>query len=255
MTSALAQLPAQFAQAIELIDHAHAQDPREAKNTGKDKVPHELHYARQMTSWLAIRCPEASPILQVACRAQHFQRYEQAQIKPLPFHVQRLGQGAMEKPTRKRWKNNELITLDMILNRWEIPRDSFPRTRPGYLTWRAKQKAQAASQVADLLGAPEIQPEIAEQDRARIAALIRKEKLDSDPEAQALEDVACLVFLDDQFDDFEKRDDVDEEKIVNILRKTWGKMSPRGREIALEMKLSERAKTLIGKALASADAS
>ncbi|EJP63883.1 glutamyl-tRNA synthetase [Beauveria bassiana ARSEF 2860] len=212
MTSALAQLPAQFAQAIKLIDHAHAQDPREAKNTGKDKVPHELHYARQMTSWLAIRCPEASPILQVACRAQHFQR-------------------------------------------WEIPRDSFPRTRPGYLTWRAKQKAQAASQVADLLGAPEIQPEIAEQDRARIAALIRKEKLDSDPEAQALEDVACLVFLDDQFDDFEKRDDVDEEKIVNILRKTWGKMSPQGREIALEMKLSDRAKTLIGKALASADAS
>ncbi|PMB67960.1 hypothetical protein BM221_006136 [Beauveria bassiana] len=238
MTSALPQLPAQFAQAIKLIDHAHAQDPREAKNTGKDKVPHELHYARQMTSWLAIRCPEASPILQVACRAQHFKR------------PRRNG-----KPTKKRWKNYELITLDMILNRWEIPRDSFPRTRPGYLTWRAKQKAQAASQVADLLGAPEIQPEIAEQDRARIAALIRKEKLDSDPEAQALEDVACLVFLGDQFDDFEKRDDVDEEKIVNILRKTWGKMSPRGREIALEMKLSDRAKTLIGKALASADAS
>ncbi|OAA45259.1 glutamyl-tRNA synthetase [Beauveria brongniartii RCEF 3172] len=212
MTSARAQLPAQFAQAIKLIDDAHAQDPREAKNAGQDGVPHELHYARQMTSWLAIRCPEASPVLQLACRAQHFKR-------------------------------------------WEIPRDSFPRTRPGYLTWRAKQKAQAASQVADLLGAPQLQPEISEQDRARVAALIRKEKLDSDPEAQALEDVACLVFLDDQFDDFEKRDDVDEDKIVNILRKTWGKMSARGREIALGMKLSERAKTLIGKALASADAS
>ncbi|KAM3516013.1 hypothetical protein MY11210_000295 [Beauveria gryllotalpidicola] len=211
MTSALPQLPAQFAQAIKLIDDAHAQDQREAKNAGEDKVPHELHYARQMTSWLAIRCPEASPVLQVACRAQHFKR-------------------------------------------WEIPRDSFPRTRPGYLTWRAKQKAQAASQVAALLGASELQPEIPEQDRARVAALIRKEKLDSDPEAQALEDVACLVFLDDQFDDFEKRDDVDEDKIINILRKTWGKMSPRGREIALEMKLSERAKTLIGKALASVDA-
>ncbi len=128
-------------------------------------------------------------------------------------------------------------------------------TRPGYLTWRAKQKSQAASQVADLLSTSEIRPAIPQEDCARVAALIRKEKLDSDPEAQALEDVACLVFLDDQFDDFEKRHDVDEEKIVNILKKTWGKMSPRGREIALGMKLSDKAKTLIGKALASAEGS
>lgn len=133
---------------------------------------------------------------------------------------------------------------------WEIPRDSFPMTRPGYLTWRAKLKAQAATQVAELLETSELQPSIPRSDRERIAALIRKEKLDSDPEAQVLEDVACLVFLDDQFDDFEKRDDVDEAKLINILRKTWGKMSQRGREIALGMKLSNRAKDLIGKALA-----
>ncbi|KAJ2972767.1 hypothetical protein NQ176_g6966 [Zarea fungicola] len=123
-------------------------------------------------------------------------------------------------------------------------------TRPGYLTWRAKLKAQAATQVAELLETSELQPSIPRSDRERIAALIRKEKLDSDPEAQVLEDVACLVFLDDQFDDFEKRDDVDEAKLINILRKTWGKMSQRGREIALGMKLSNRAKDLIGKALA-----
>ena len=126
-------------------------------------------------------------------------------------------------------------------------------TRAGYLTWRAKLKSQAATQVFELLDSAEIQPAISELDRARIASLIRKEKLDSDTEAQALEDVACLVFLDDQFDDFEKRDDVDEDKMVNILRKTWGKMSPRGREIALGMELSARATTLIGKALAGAE--
>lgn len=123
-------------------------------------------------------------------------------------------------------------------------------TRPGYLSWRARLKAQAALQVAELLGSAEIQPKISESECERVAALIRKEKLDSDPEAQVLEDVACLVFLDDQFDDFEKRDDVEERKIINILRKTWGKMSTRGQEIALEMKLSDTAKTLIGKALA-----
>ncbi|OAQ96300.1 hypothetical protein LLEC1_00143 [Akanthomyces lecanii] len=212
MTPVLPHLSARFTQAIELIDQAHAQDKREAGNAGDEKIPSELHYAKKMTSWLAIRCPEASPVLQLACRAQHFKR-------------------------------------------WEIPRDSFPMTRPGYLTWRAKQKSQAASQVADLLSTSEIQPAIPPEDCARVAALIRKERLDSDPEAQALEDVACLVFLDDQFDDFEKRCDVDEEKIVNILKKTWGKMSPRGREIALEMDLSDKAKTLIGKALASAEGS
>ncbi len=128
-------------------------------------------------------------------------------------------------------------------------------TRTGYLTWRAKQKSQAASQVADLLGTSELRPVIPQEDRARVAAIIRKENLDSDPEAQALEDVACLVFLDDQFDEFEKRDDLNEEKVVNILKKTWGKMSPRGREIALEMDLSDRAKALIGKALASSEGS
>ncbi|KAJ3527192.1 hypothetical protein NM208_g10825 [Fusarium decemcellulare] len=96
-------------------------------------------------------------------------------------------------------------------------------TRPGYLTW---------------------------QDRARVAALIRKENLKSDEETQVLEDVACLVFLDDQFDDFESKSDIDEDKMVGILRKTWGKMGERGRELALEMNHSERAKELIGKALA-----
>lgn len=32
-----------------------------------------------------------------------------------------------------------------------MPRDSYPMTRPGYLTWRAKQKAQAAAWVKELL--------------------------------------------------------------------------------------------------------
>ena len=79
---------------------------------------------------------------------------------------------------------------------------------------------------------------------------MRKENLAGDAETQVLEDVACLVFLDDQFDEFERRGDVDEEKIVGILRKTWGKMSEEGRGLALGMELSERAGGLISKALA-----
>ncbi|CAG9999930.1 unnamed protein product [Clonostachys byssicola] len=207
----VAELPSlqpQYIKAVELIDQAHAEDPNLIYGPeGPKTLPYELHYAREMTRWLASRYPGASPTLQLACRAQHFRR-------------------------------------------WELPRSSFPRTRPGYLTWRAKQKSQAAEQVAALLGSPAIQPPIPEEERARVAALIRKEKLSTDEETQALEDVACLVFLDDQFDDFESKGGCDEDKIVDILRKTWGKMSEPGRKLALGMDLSDRAKHLIGRALA-----
>lgn len=123
--------------------------------------------------------------------------------------------------------------------------------RPGYLTWRAKLKSQAAAQVAELLASPDIQPPIPEEERTRVAALIRKENIKSDDETQALEDVACLVFLDDQFDDFESKSDLDEDKMVNILRKTWIKMGQEGQQLALKMNHSERAMELIGKALAA----
>ncbi|KAI1312784.1 hypothetical protein F5Y03DRAFT_339154 [Xylaria venustula] len=202
--TALPDLPANFAEALRLIDAAHAEDPKAVPSAhGSDeRVPNELHYARKMTRWLGVRSPDASPVLQLACRAQHFRR-------------------------------------------WEIPRDTFPMTRPGYLTWRAKQKTQAAEKIKALLS-----PLLAAEDAERVAALVRKENLAADAETQVLEDAACLVFLDDQLDDFEKREDVDEDKMINILRKTWAKMSPRGREIALDMKLSERGKTLVGRALA-----
>ncbi|KAI6781247.1 uncharacterized protein J7T54_004020 [Emericellopsis cladophorae] len=142
-------------------------------------------------------------------------------------------------------------TLQLTKTRWELPRSSFPMGRSGYLTWRSKQKSQASAQVFDLLGTPSITPAISEADKERVALLVRKGNLTTDDETQILEDVACLVFLDDQFDDFERKADLDEEKMINILRKTWGKMSESGRQLALGMELSEKAKTLIGKALQS----
>ncbi|KAK5993167.1 hypothetical protein PT974_06595 [Cladobotryum mycophilum] len=203
----LPPLSPEYLQALTLIDEAHSLDPKTTKdNDGAEAIPYELHYAQKMTRWLEVRCPTASPVLQLACRAQHFRR-------------------------------------------WEIPRSSYPMTRAGYLTWRAKQKAQAASQVSELLASSSIVPSIPEEDINKVSSLIRKENLSSNEETQILEDVACLVFLDDQFDDFEKKSDIDEEKMVGILRKTWVKMSELGRQLALEMELSEKATTLIGKAL------
>ena len=127
--------------------------------------------------------------------------------------------------------------------RWEIPRDSYPMTKPGYHAWRTflkKRQADMASQIC-------LDSGYSEEDCSRVASMIQKENLKKDQETQILEDVACLVFLDDQFEEFEKEHD--EEKIVTILRKTWGKMSERGHELALEIDMSDRAKSLVTKAL------
>ena len=129
--------------------------------------------------------------------------------------------------------------------RWEIPRNSYPMTKPGYHAWRTflkKRQAEMASQICLDCG-------YSEEDSSRVASMIRKENLKKDEETQILEDVACLVFLDDQFEEFEKEHD--EDKIVTILKKTWGKMSERGHELALDISMSDRAKDLVGKALSN----
>jgi hypothetical protein len=133
--------------------------------------------------------------------------------------------------------------------RWQIPRDSYPRTKAGYFAWRTFLKKWQAEQVKKIC----LDCSYSEEEASKVAALIAKEDLKKgegkgDADAQVIEDVACLVFLDDQFDEFEKGHD--EEKIIAILQKTWVKMGERGHELALKMHLSERAKQLVGKALA-----
>ena len=83
---------------------------------------------------------------------------------------------------------------------------------------------------------------------ARVQSLVRKEGLKSDAEAQTLEDVACLVFLENEFADFAAKHG--EEKVVNIVARTWGKMSERGRAAALRLALPDDARRIIEKALA-----
>ena len=132
--------------------------------------------------------------------------------------------------------------------RFEIPRSSYPATKPGYFAWRTFLKKRQGEQVKGIC----LDCGYTGAEASRVASLIGKEDLkkgegQGDEEVQVLEDVACLVFLDDQFEAFEKEHD--EDKIVSILRKTWGKMGKRGQDLALEMDLSDRAEELVGKAL------
>ena len=162
---------------------------------------------------------------------------------PYELHYSQKMSSYLEKRAPNAPDNLRLAIRAQHLRRWEIPRDSYPMNKVGYHAWRTylkKRQADIASQICLECGFPE-------GEANRVAALIRKEDLKKDEETQVLEDVACLVFLDDQFEEFEKQHD--EDKIVRILQKTWGKMSDKGHELALEISMSDRARSLVEKAL------
>ncbi|KAK3202648.1 hypothetical protein GRF29_154g277502 [Pseudopithomyces chartarum] len=212
-----------FDRALSAIDAAHALDPN-TKIIGATSLPYELHYAQKCTSYLHQLSPSPSPALSLAIRAQHFRR-------------------------------------------WEIPRSSYPMTRPGYHAWRTYLKNRQADLVREILDDVYAGhfPTASEHTAfvERVSALMRKEGLrEGDEEVAVLEDVACLVFLEDQFEGWVAmweggtREDggegvrLEEEKVVGILRRTWGKMSEKGREVARGLVVQGRAGEVLGRALA-----
>ena len=129
------------------------------------------------------------------------------------------------------------------IRRWTAPRDSFPEGRAGYRRWRTELGRFHASTAGGILR------EVGYDDAtvARVQALLRKERLKADPEAQLLEDVVCLVFLSHYLAPFAARHE--DEKVVGILRKTWRKMSERGRAAALDLDLAPALRALVARAV------
>jgi hypothetical protein len=117
------------------------------------------------------------------------------------------------------------------IRRWEVPRATYPMDRPGYLRWRKDLGRKHAEWTGEILA----RCGYGEAEIARVGALIRKENLRRDPEAQALEDVAALVFLAHYAEDFAARHET--AKVVGILAKTLAKMSDHGREAAAALDL------------------
>jgi Domain of unknown function (DUF4202) len=131
------------------------------------------------------------------------------------------------------------------IRRWTIPRDRYPMDRHGYLRWRTALAAFHAETAAEILREVGYEEAII----SRVQSLLRKEKLKRDPEMQCLEDVICLVFLESYCADFASHQDA--AKALSILRKTWEKMSPRGREVARTIDLPQEVHQLIQEALAA----
>ena len=129
------------------------------------------------------------------------------------------------------------------LRRWEVPRASYPDGRAGYLRWRKDQKARHARDVEELLvgagyGAADVE---------RVQALIRRDRLASDPGAQAVEDAACLVFIETQLGDIAPR--FDHAHLIDVIRKTARKMSPAGLAAASSLDLGPDERALLAEAL------
>jgi len=130
------------------------------------------------------------------------------------------------------------------LGRFRVPRSSQPDGRAGYLKWRTEQARAHAALAREILAEAGYDAPTLE----RVTSLVTKKQLASDPEAQLLEDCACLVFLEHGLDAFAERED--EATVIDILQKTWRKMGEVGRARALELPLAPRSAALVGKALA-----
>ncbi len=130
------------------------------------------------------------------------------------------------------------------IRRWMMPRSSYPAGRSGYLRWRRDLHRFHADETGRILESVGYDAETI----TRVQQIVRKERLTLDPEVQALEDGLCLVFLQLQLDELTDRVG-DNDKMLDVLRKSWRKMSPKGREFALALELSEEGQELVRQAL------
>ena len=181
-----------------LIDSAHAADPSRAA----DGRAAELAYADHVEAWVLRIAPEAGPVLRLAARCQH-------------------------------------------LERWSVPRASFPMDRTGYLAWRKSLYVKQAERARQIL----LEAGVPAGEAADAATWVSKSGLRTNPGTQALEDAAVLVFLESEIQAFAAQHaEYPREKFVGILRKTWRKMSPRAQDLARGLALAPPIAALVGEA-------
>lgn len=190
------------------IDNANREDANQ-EMVGGESLPREYAYSLHMTRWLYELEPAPSERLQIACRAQHIER-------------------------------------------WKMPRSDYPEGRKSYYEWRqacGRMHGRRAAEIMAECGYPESECE-------RVEVILTKRELRKDADTQLLEDVACMVFLEKYFAPFYADNvEYDREKWLRIVRRTWGKMSPRAHEraLALSSQLPEHLQALMQEALADPD--
>jgi len=191
-----------YARARTSIDAAHAADPARAA----DGRAAELVYADRMEAWVARLVADAPPLLRLAARCQH-------------------------------------------LERWSVPRSTFPLDKAGYHAWRRSLYTKQAERARALL----LEAGVPAAEAAEVATWVSKTGLKTNPGTQALEDAACLVFLENEIHAFAAQHaEYPREKFVDILRKTWRKMSPGAQQAALALDLPSAIAGLVREAVGGA---
>lgn len=138
----------------------------------------------------------------------------------------------------------QLAARSQHIGRWEIPRSKYPMHRKGYLKWRNELKGHHATIAERILQDCDYDTNTIEV----VKFLLLKKQLQVNPDTSLLEDVVCLVFLEHYLDDFSGKHE--EEKVVEILKKTLKKMSPRAVREAPGLMKSEYIRALLEKAAA-----
>jgi hypothetical protein len=131
------------------------------------------------------------------------------------------------------------------IRRWTLPREGFEPGAAGYKRWRATLARQHADDAERVLAEVGYDGAVI----ARVRDLLLKKGLGRDDEVKVFEDAICMTFLENELASFSAKHD--DAKLIDILRKTWKKMSPVGREAALELAgdLPERARALLQRAV------
>ncbi len=139
-----------------------------------------------------------------------------------------------------------LAARSQHLERWSVPRASFPEGKVGYLNWRRSLYTKQAERARGLL----LDAGVSAAEAAEVATWVSKTGLKTNPGTQALEDAACLVFLENEIGAFTAQHaEYPREKFVDILRKTWRKMSPAAQQAALGLDLPPTIAALVREAL------
>lgn len=134
------------------------------------------------------------------------------------------------------------------IERWVMPRSDYPMTKPGYMQWRGKLKLYHAKVAEHIMRENGYTDEMVSQ----VGSLIKKENLKNNADAQALEDVIVLAFLAHDLEAFvEKYKEYPEKKFIDILRKSYKKMSTKGQQAALSaITIPEHLMPVVKKAVA-----
>ncbi len=137
----------------------------------------------------------------------------------------------------------QLAARAQHIERWTSQRSSYPEGRTGYKQWRAELMLYHAKRAGELMA----QAGCPVDDITRVQYLIQKRAMSRDAETQCLEDVICLVFIEHYLAAFAQG--YDEVKLIDIIQKTWGKMSEAGHAAAMQLPLSAEMGRVIGVAL------